>query len=376
MEFTQETLDRHFLNNGVGGLCISIPIYNRTTRTVENKIEPIDSLQEGYIKIAQALAAEAARTSDTNTRPTTFTELLKKYNAQKTPLPKWYSECLLSFFGSYHLTKISPELLQAFRAYRAATTHRYTGKPRKEASINREMEALRRVLNFGYKRGWLSQNNFLMSPELLIRKSEEKSRTRMLSDEEEARLLAGCDDPARAHLRPLIIGLLDTGLRKGKLLSLRVRQIDLENRIIDLGEPKSRNKRHPRFHGITERFAAELSALITEADLQPDDLVFGIRDFRRAFGTLCRKAGIADLHIHDLRHRYATDGIRAAIPKSMMMKATGHSDEETFDVYLNLDKEMMREITTRIDQHRRARRRGSVHTAQPANDQNATPTWI
>jgi integrase len=55
----------------------------------------------------------------------------------------------------------------------------------------------------------------------------------VMSQDEEKKLLEACaDDRPRAHLRPLIIAALDTGARKGELLSLTWKDVDLASGII------------------------------------------------------------------------------------------------------------------------------------------------
>src|SRR5262249_16725352 len=83
----------------------------------------------------------------------------------------------------------------------------------KLATVNRELQLLRAVLNFARRRGWLVRNPFELG-EPIISMASERKRDRILTREEEARLLAACETKARAHVRPILIAALDTGLRK------------------------------------------------------------------------------------------------------------------------------------------------------------------
>jgi hypothetical protein len=58
--------------------------------------------------------------------------------------------------------------------------------------------------------GWLLKNPFVMG-ESLINPGDERHRERILTREEEEKLLAVCTG-AKAHLRPVIIMALDTGM--------------------------------------------------------------------------------------------------------------------------------------------------------------------
>src|SRR5437762_1424962 len=82
-------------------------------------------------------------------------------------------------------------------------------------TVNRELGVLRRVLNVALANGWIHRSPFTMGKSL-ISVGDEKPRERILTLEEEARLLAACEGP-RAHLRAILICALDTGMRRGEL---------------------------------------------------------------------------------------------------------------------------------------------------------------
>jgi site-specific recombinase XerD len=64
--------------------------------------------------------------------------------------------------------------------------------PRKLASVHRELSTLRRMLNYAVNQGWLLNNPFSRT-ENLISNASERAREKVLNYEEEARLLAECD---------------------------------------------------------------------------------------------------------------------------------------------------------------------------------------
>src|SRR5437868_5941731 len=68
------------------------------------------------------------------------------------------------------------------------------GKPigqRSITSVNRELALLRRMFNVAYREGWLLKNPF-HSGEPLISLADEVKRERILTRDEEARLLEAC----------------------------------------------------------------------------------------------------------------------------------------------------------------------------------------
>ncbi len=121
-----------------------------------------------------------------------------------------YVKVFQEYYGTQKLKSIAYEDLQAFKLNRLNTsTHQ--SEHRSLTTVNREMAYLRRLLNIAERKGWISKNPFKMG-DALIHASDEVRRERILSRDEEARLLATCISP-RAHLRPIIICALDTGMR-------------------------------------------------------------------------------------------------------------------------------------------------------------------
>ena len=104
---------------------------------------------------------------------------------------------------------------------------------RKIATVNRELAKLRRMLNIAQREGWIRKSPFAAG-ETLISLADEQKRERILTRDEERRLLGACDDIRRAHLRPIIVCALDTGMRRGEILSLRWRDVDFDDNSITI----------------------------------------------------------------------------------------------------------------------------------------------
>ena len=147
---------------------------------------------------------------------------------------------------------------------------------------------MRGVLMYAIRRRWLERNPFTQGDETLIPMAEEESRDRIPSPEEEAAILAQCVGP-RAHLRPMLITLKDTGLRKGAMLALTWKSVDFEEGLVEIPKGKA-NKGRPKFVGMTARLRAELLALWEESDKKPESKIFRQGDFRKAYATACRYA--------------------------------------------------------------------------------------
>src|SRR5262249_32430303 len=137
-----------------------------------------------------------------------------------------------------------------------------TGKERSIASVNRELEVMRAVMRFAVRSGWIIKSPF-ETGDTLISKADEVQRERVLSREEELRLLLACTG-RRAHLRPLLIAALDSAMRRGELIQLKWSDINFENRTINVRAMTTKTARS-RTVPISSRLLEELKALHKDA---------------------------------------------------------------------------------------------------------------
>jgi integrase len=216
------------------------------------------------------------------------------------------------------------------------------------ATVNRELALLRRMFRVAQREGWMAHNPFSMG-EPLVSIADEKKRERILTREEETRLLEACNDPRRAHLRPIIVCALDTGMRQGEILSLCWRDVDFDKGAITVAAFNTKTMR-ARNISLTVRLTGELEALGAQAPERPDDRVFGIADnVKRSFDTVRRVAGIEDVRFHDLRHTAATRLVGAHIPLSEVGRVLGHTQANTTYRYVNANVETAKRAAAALD---------------------------
>jgi integrase len=176
---------------------------------------------------------------------------------------KIYLSRLLDEFGGYKLTDITPGRIQQFKEDRLSQKTKRGGEY-SVAAVNRELQLLRAILNFAKQEGLIIERTpFERSTKPIIQKEDEIRRNRVLSLEEESRLLKVCSDPVRQQIRPIVICALDTGMRKAEILSLSWNQVDLENRVIHIHPLQTKTLRS-RSVPITERLYCELQRLRNE----------------------------------------------------------------------------------------------------------------
>jgi integrase len=253
---------------------------------------------------------------------------------------------LREHFGKRKLRAITHGDIERFRAIRLKTETRH-GKQRSIATVNRELSLLRRVLNVATRNGWIIRNPFYGSTSL-VTPGDEKPRERIITREEEARLLAACTG-LRSHLLPIIITALDTGMRRGEIFKLRWSDIDFVTRIIIVRAFNTKTMRE-RQVAVTERLTRELEAVYERSIKDPDTLVFGISDnVKKSFNSARKAAGLPDVRFHDLRHTHATRLVAAHMPLSEVGRILGHTQVNTTYRYVNANIETAQRAAAILD---------------------------
>ena len=278
--------------------------------------------------------------------------LRSKYDYQKRLKP------LREFFDRKKLRSITHGDLQRYRTHRLKVPvilGRNTkgtdkkGKPREKprsiATVHRELSLMRRILNIAVSNSWIVRNPFHQG-ESLIKPGEETPRERIISREEEQRLLAACDGE-RQHLRAILICALDTGMRRGEIFSLTWSDIDFESGLITIRAFNTKTMRERQI-AMTERLAIELECLTAN---RTGELVFGIKTHaQHSFDKAKKKAGLADLRFHDLRHTHATRLVGAQMPLAEVGRVLGHTQPSTTFRYVNINADTARRAADLLNQ--------------------------
>jgi integrase len=268
---------------------------------------------------------------------------------------------LKSHFRNQRIKEISHDDLRKFKSVRLKTpavfgkntrgdkeTGREVKRQRSIATVHKELSLLRRVLNVAVSNGWILRNPFDMG-DSLINPGDEKPRERILTKEEEEKLLIACAG-TRAHLRPIIICALDTGMRRGEIFKLTWADIDFENRIINIKAFNTKTMRQ-RQVAITSRLLQELNTLWEKSDRHLHKLIFGITtSTKKGFARVREAAGLPDLRFHDLRHTHATRLVSKHLPLSEVGRVLGHTQANTTYRYVNANVETARRAAALLDE--------------------------
>ena len=256
-------------------------------------------------------------------------------------------EILVEHFGDRRIRAITHSDIEAFKLARLKVLT-VRGTTRSIASVNRELEILRAILNFALRQDWISKNPF-NSGASLISKADETNRERFMTFEEEKKLSAACEVDSRKHLRPILIAAVDTAMRRGELLKLRWRNVDFAARSIEIEAFNTKTAR-ARAVAMTSRLESELKQLYENAPKDPEGLVFGIKDnFKNGFAAACKEAKIEGLRFHDLRHTAITRMVEAGMQPAEVMRVSGHTTPAMLWRYMNANVDTARRAADALD---------------------------
>lgn len=273
---------------------------------------------------------------------------------------------LNEFFGNMRIASITHAKIEDYKLSRLHTDTRQ-GTTRAISGVNRELTLLRAILNYATRERFITSSPFTAGDPLISRADENK-RDRVLSPQEESRLLAVCEGETKSEyvrkgktieatlkcrrgiLRVIIITALDTAMRRGELLTLKWSDVDFLKRQINILAFNTKTAQG-RPVPMTGRVHHELRMLYEKSRKHPDDLVFGItNNFNKSYANARSDAEIEGLTFHDLRHTATTRMVQAGIPTAEIMKITGHTQMSTFMRYLNPDAAAGARFASRLDE--------------------------
>ena len=254
---------------------------------------------------------------------------------------KGYLKHLDGYFGQTPLSKVTPELVEAYRQKRMKQrVHgRKEGSLMKGSSVNRELAILKNLFGMAARQKKFRGDN----PVKGLSYHPEQPRDYVLSREEIGRLLAAADD----QTRQIIMIALNTGLRKGEILGLRWGQIDFQEGIISFARTKS-----TKFLRVPMN--AKVLQILSAIERKTDFVFPGrwdrghLNDIKQEFGDARTKAGLPELHFHDLRHCAGTYMSAAGIPLTTIQQILGHRDIRTTTRYINANDENRRKAVNAL----------------------------
>lgn len=245
---------------------------------------------------------------------------------------------LKPFFGDLRAVDVSSDLVARYVDKRQE-------QKAKNATINRELAALKRMFHLGQKATPPKVNRVPSFPRL----AENNIRIGFLEDKQYEKLFGSCTEN---WFRALVEVGRTYGWRVGELLSMRVKQVDLLSRTIRL-EPGTTKNRDGREVTMTKRVCELLKlcvfgkaaedSVFTRSNGQP------VRDFRGTWAKACENAGVPGLLFHDLRRTAARNLRKAGVAEGVIMKIGGWRTRSVFERYAIVSQSDISEAIGRLE---------------------------
>jgi integrase len=254
-----------------------------------------------------------------------------------------FTKHLRPYFEGRKAAGISTDQVRKYIAHRQ-------GQGAKNATINRELSAMKRAFSLGIEAGKVTQK-----PKMSMLR-ENNVRTGFF---EPAQFHAVCN-ALPAHLRPVVEFAYLTGWRtQAEVLPLQWRQVDFAAGTVSLDVGSTKNG-----EGRVFPMTAELRALLEAQRAHTDAVqrrqgsiiphVFHRNGARvgypqKAWWKACKAAGCPGRILHDFRRTAVRNLVRAGIPERVAMQMTGHKTRSVFERYNIVSEGDLADAVRRLD---------------------------
>lgn len=332
---------------------------------VARQIDPQKRKKEERAEAARSKVSTLRAFLDDQYEPWAKTHL-KSYRLQLARIRSDYADLL-----DKQLRDFQPSLIEGLRI-------KWKDAGLQPVSINRDIQRLHSVLSKATAWGIVPEHPFSVVKPL---KTDKTGRVRFLSAAEEARLrkaLVGRDKrliearqrfnawrqkrgyallPDRKgevldHLKPMVLLALNTGLRRGELLSLKWSDVNLPAEVLTVVAASSKSGQSRSIPLNAEALAVlkswrkrnkkEFGFVFAGADGSRMD------NINRSWDGLRTAAKLDDFNFHDLRHTFASRLVQAGIALNTVRELMGHADIQMTQRYAHLAPGTLRAAVQRV----------------------------
>ena len=243
---------------------------------------------------------------------------------------------LIPFFDQTPLNQISPQEVEDYRSKRI-------GEGIAPATVNKEIQVLKHIVKKAVEWDKIRTNQIASVKPL----KTPPGRVRYLQMEQIPKLLAACP----AWLRPIVLIDMNTGLRRGEILSLQKQDIDKKNRLVIIEKTKNNERKiipmNQTVFETIDKLPTRMQTTFLFSDnngrpLSPDKVSM-------AFKRACKKAGLEDFRLHDLRHHFASYLTMGGQNQRTVQELLGHKDPKMTMRYSHLSPEHLRSAVESLE---------------------------
>lgn len=271
----------------------------------------------------------------------TMADLLDRYAKEVSPLKKGadveiYRLRLLKSFPLFqsNITEVSPKRIASWRDYRLQQVS--------PSTVNRELNLISSIITMAIKE-W--EIPMAVNPVHMIRRPKNpNSRNRRICMSEQMAIISAlgwngeiCPETPRQWVAWGFLVAIETAMRRGELMSMRWRNVHLDERYIHLPSTKNGEERDVPLSSE----AIRLFSLLKRG--RDDDVLIPLLSgrFTKTFIDAKRSVGLDDIHFHDTRREAATRLSEKLSNVLELSAVTGHKTLSILKVYYRPDVKLL-----------------------------------
>jgi integrase len=254
-----------------------------------------------------------------------LSSLVERYRDEIVPTKKGadVETIILNAFLKHSICKkrLSELTTADFVAYRDERLKSISGK-----SLKRQLSPISNMFEVA-RLHWnipLQQNPLT---ELSLKASDNKRERRLRAGELD-RLVEAAGKTRNPFILPVIRFALETAMRRGEILNLRVRDVDIERCTATIRESKNGYSRTIPLSSLAVALLETTIAVMSDDAKAGNERLFPITPIalRLAWDRLTKRAKIDDLNFHDLRHEAISRFFELGLTVPEVASISGHRD--------------------------------------------------
>jgi len=254
-------------------------------------------------------------------------------------------ERLTEVFGGWRAAKITTADIRAYVERRRQNDFA-------NASINRELAALKRAFHLAVQAGRLHQVPHIP----MLKEAPPRSG---FFEWEPFQVVLRYLPP---YIKPIVLFAYELGWRLREVLGLQWHQLDLTEGYVRLNPGTTKNN-----EGRVAYFSPDLLATLRAQHAMTRELersagviipwVFHrkggrqVRGVRKAWNAACRQAGVPGMVFHDLRRTAIRNMLRAGVTERVAMLIAGHKTRSVFERYNIVSEADLKDAAKKIAAH-------------------------
>ena len=267
-----------------------------------------------------------------------FSDLFEEYLERHAKIHKKTWEEDLEKYQNHLAGKIGKMKISAIDKSTVALLHSAITKQQYPIAANRILALISSVFGWAISIGICESN-----PALGIRRNREKSRDRFLQGDELPRFFQSLAEEPNTTVRDYVLISLLTGARRANVCSMRWNDINFDRAEWRIEETKN---------GTSQTVALSpeaIEVLQHRKQYVKSEFVFPgtgknghLAEPRKGWERILKRAGIADLRIHDLRRTLGSWQAKTGASLAIIGKSLNHKHQNTTAIYARLDLDPVR----------------------------------